>query len=294
MAKTQDAKVTPVPSGPGNSKVLQPNHNLHLARKMGVVKCRVDLYKIPPECINFEPTKTHFYLDTFKFSKKYKLEVPYPEGVQVKINDIEGNFDRGVFTCDLPISSDPNKPAGLDDVVEAREKVVEMRSKGIPVPNDLWEAAQMAKVKEKPTASTPEKEGAKKGKKTPLSNKEKRQKEKAKRALEEADPTDPSPKKKAKKATSEPKTKKSFLDNASDALDMVDAVNDAQEKAIQEKMDKEYAKLSVDTRKRIERDEQKAELRAHRKREAEKAEEAMPKKEKFKKKTSKVSFAKDE
>lgn len=293
MAKTNDSNKDVV-QNTGNFKVLEPPHNLHLARKIGVVKCRVDLYKIPPQYINFEPTKTHLYLDTFKYSKKFKLEVPYPEGVQVDTS-VEATFDSGVLKCDFPILNDPNKPAGLDKIVEAREIVKELRKKGIPVPIDLMKSAQMAKVKERADEAAEEDSKkkpapAKKGK-VPLSNKDKRQKEKAKRALTE-DPEDPLPRKKKTKTEQPDQPKKNFVENASDALNMVDEVNDQQEKAIQEKMDREYNKLSVDTRKKIERQEKKLQLRALRKQEAEDADTTKPKKVKSnKKKTTKVSFA---
>jgi len=282
----------------GNGKTLVPPHNLHLARKLNVVKCRVNLYKIPPKCIKFEPTATHFYVDTLKFTKKYYLNIPYPEGVTVDTN-VEATFDSGVLLCDFPIVADPNKPADLDKVVEARELVKEMRKNGIPIPTELAEVAKLAKTKER--ADDREGEGGdgaatSKNKKTKkvLSNKEKRQKEKSKRALENDgeldDPTTARKKKKAKVQQKEPK-KKTFLDNADEALRMADSVNEKQEMEMQAKIDKEYSKLSVDTRKRIERKDKKAQLRALRKEEAEKAMEKMPKKEKHKKKVSKVSFA---
>eukprot|EP00026_Physarum_polycephalum_P017515 Phypoly_transcript_18764.p1 GENE.Phypoly_transcript_18764~~Phypoly_transcript_18764.p1 ORF type:complete len:137 (-),score=1.46 Phypoly_transcript_18764:259-669(-) len=88
MAKTNESGN---PRSVSNGKELVPPHNVHLARKLNVVKCRVDLYKIPPKCINFEPTSTHLYLDTFTFTKKYCLNVPYPEGVAVDTN-VEATF----------------------------------------------------------------------------------------------------------------------------------------------------------------------------------------------------------
>jgi len=97
-------------------------------------------------------------------------------------------------------------------------------------------------------------------------------------------------KRKKAKVQSEPKKKKTFLDDTSVALQMADKVNAQQEQEMQAKIDKEYAKLSVETRKKIERRDKKAQLRALRKEEVEKAVQKFPKKEK-KKTATKVSFA---
>lgn len=292
MAKTNEGEV----DGVVNGKTLVPPHNLHLARKMNVVKCRVDLYKIPPKCIKFEPTATHLYVDTLKYTKKFVLNIPYPEGVTVDTN-VEATFDSGVLKCDFPIVNDPQKPADHDEVVAAREHVKELRKNGIPIPEDLVEAAKLAKVKEQPLkeeetpASTPKKT------KKVLSNKDKRQKEKAKRIRdnegEDEDPTEKRKKKKAKKELDGSKKKnKAFMDDTSAALKVADMVNDKQDKELQDKYDKEYEKLSFETRRKIETREKKQRMKAQRQEEVDKAIDKFPKKEKTKKKTTKVSFAK--
>lgn len=95
--------------------------------------------------------------------------------------------------------------------MEAREKVVEMRKKGIPIPLDLQEAAKMAKVKEFSSPASAQSTPSKKGK-TPLSNKEKRQKEKAKRERElEEDPTAPKKKKKKTETKKKEPVNKAFV-----------------------------------------------------------------------------------
>lgn len=100
-------------------------------------------------------------------------------------------------------------------------------------------------------------------------------------------------KKKTKKAkeTSEQKEpkKKNFLDDTSAALQVADEVNDIQEKQIQERLDKEYAKLSYEMRKKIEAREKKKRIKEIKEIEAGKAKP--PPKEKAKKKSAtKVSF----
>eukprot|EP00026_Physarum_polycephalum_P011254 Phypoly_transcript_11461.p1 GENE.Phypoly_transcript_11461~~Phypoly_transcript_11461.p1 ORF type:complete len:180 (+),score=61.71 Phypoly_transcript_11461:665-1204(+) len=178
-----------------------------------------------------------------------------------------------------------------------------MRKNGVPIPEDLAEAAKLAKSKAHPSENPENSENSgkkptlpKKTKKT-LSNKEKRQKEKAKRALENDgeldDPTTVRKKKKAKVESTPGKKHKAFLDDASQALKVADQVNDQQEMAYQAKLDKEYSKLSVDTRKKIERKEKKVQLRAMRKEEVEKAINKFPKNDKKKKSATKVSFVEE-
>jgi len=53
---------------------VAPQHSLRIRFKSRKLIVRVTLHKIPEKCIKFEPTSTHFYLDTFKFTKKYYLQ----------------------------------------------------------------------------------------------------------------------------------------------------------------------------------------------------------------------------
>jgi hypothetical protein len=53
---------------------IAPPHSLRIRYKSRKLVVRVTLHKIPEKCLKFEPTKTNFYLDTFKFTKKYYLQ----------------------------------------------------------------------------------------------------------------------------------------------------------------------------------------------------------------------------
>jgi len=296
---------------------LEPPHNVHLNRRKNVVKCRIDLYKVPPKCVNFDPTRTHLYVDTLKFTKKYRLKVPYPEGVEVN-PDVEALFDSGVITVELPIVSDPNKPTDYDDMIKAREEVKELHNQGLQVPEKLKLKAKMKERKEKkeeapavvfPTDSTGKKSSksaakasatskkpiAKPSKKTGAKSPKDQSSEPKKRTREAEGEEEEGKSKKSKKTKveSEPKEpkKKTFLDDTKTVLQVADAVNDMQEKQIQERLDREYAKLSYETRKKIETREKKIRMKEIREMEANKAFAKGPKKEKFQKKSAtKVSF----
>lgn len=309
-------------NGTNEPKTLEPPHNLHLARKKNVVKCRIDLYKVPPKCVNFDPTRTHLYVDTLKFTKKYLLKVPYPEGVEVDPTDVEAVFDSGVITCELPIVNDPHKPADWDEMVQAREAAVALIKQGLPVPKKIKAKAKMQEPKQREEEEAPElvgsaktKDSAKSGKtakpaapaqkpkkasadaKSPAKAKS-GEKPSKKRPIDDDDvDIDEDGKikaKKPKKSESEQKEpkKKNFLDDASAVLQVADEVNDIQEKQIQERLDKEYAKLSFEMRKKIETREKKKRLKEIKEIEAAKPKEPQRRKEKPKKKKSatKVSF----
>jgi len=109
----QAASVAPE-SPAAEVKTVEPNHHFHLNRFSNYVACRIDLRKIPPSCIKFEPTKTHCYLDTLKYSKKYLLNVTYPDNVEVDPN-VEAELKDGILTCRLAIVNDPNRPPEYDE-----------------------------------------------------------------------------------------------------------------------------------------------------------------------------------
>jgi len=63
----------------------------------------VRLQKIPAHTINLVPTTTEFYLDTFKYSKKYHLSFKYPQDIRVDADDCEVVFEGGFLKITLPI-----------------------------------------------------------------------------------------------------------------------------------------------------------------------------------------------
>ena len=52
----------------------KPNHTVKYRRLAKALQVKVMLHKIPPQMINFDPTETHFHLDTEKYTKKYCLQ----------------------------------------------------------------------------------------------------------------------------------------------------------------------------------------------------------------------------
>jgi len=53
--------------------------------------------------INLWPTNTEFYLDTFKFSKKYLLRFKYPQDIEVNASEAEPVFKGDYLTVTFPI-----------------------------------------------------------------------------------------------------------------------------------------------------------------------------------------------
>jgi len=64
------------------------------------VDLKCTLHKIPPKCIDFDPTRNRLRLNTLAYSKKYYLDVPYPEGVIVDAGEnSEAKFENGVLSA---------------------------------------------------------------------------------------------------------------------------------------------------------------------------------------------------
>lgn len=60
---------------------LEPDYSVSIRFKKKLFQVRVTLHHIPAKFVNLNPTATHFYLDTFGFSKKFHLQydlVPSP------------------------------------------------------------------------------------------------------------------------------------------------------------------------------------------------------------------------
>jgi len=95
----------------------------------GVLRVQVTLHRIPEHLINFSPTATHFYLDTLKYSKKYVLRFPYPNGIRVQaMNDSVATIEYGILTAELPVT---DWGSVLDTRQQALEKAVAKREQRI-------------------------------------------------------------------------------------------------------------------------------------------------------------------
>lgn len=211
-----------------------PPHNLHLNRFQNVVKCIITLHHIPDQCIKFEPTSTHVYLDTFKFSKKFLLRVPYPEEVEVDPENVEATLENGVLKCDFPITKDPHKPKNYDKVIQRRYKLDSMDNK----------------TRKQFLAQEREKKAKKKNKS--------KKKADGENGDQEVDNTDTSNKKRKLSSDDNPNpSKKRFLDTSEAALDIAKQINREQEQKAREKAELDYQKLSFATKKKLERRERR-------------------------------------
>jgi len=85
------------------SPVVEPPYSCKIMWVKGVVRVVVNLQRCSDKCINFTPTAERFYLDTFKHSKKYKLDFVYPHAVRVDASAPEATLEAGILKTDLKI-----------------------------------------------------------------------------------------------------------------------------------------------------------------------------------------------
>eukprot|EP00002_Diphylleia_rotans_P036573 TRINITY_DN8077_c0_g1_i1.p1 TRINITY_DN8077_c0_g1~~TRINITY_DN8077_c0_g1_i1.p1 ORF type:complete len:281 (-),score=93.55 TRINITY_DN8077_c0_g1_i1:62-904(-) len=83
--KEQPTEISPPKPTPKAPETIKPPYSMKVNRKRGFVQVRVTLHRIPEKLINYEPTATHLYVDTLKYSKKYLLNEPYPDGIKVDL-----------------------------------------------------------------------------------------------------------------------------------------------------------------------------------------------------------------
>mmetsp|Transcript_20548 Transcript_20548/g.35066 ORF Transcript_20548/g.35066 Transcript_20548/m.35066 type:complete len:324 (-) Transcript_20548:38-1009(-) len=78
----------------------KPPYSLRINPLTKQVDLKCTLHKIPPKCIDFDPTRNRLRLNTLAYSKKYYLDVPYPEGVIVDAGEnSEAKFENGVLSA---------------------------------------------------------------------------------------------------------------------------------------------------------------------------------------------------
>lgn len=101
-APTPDAAPSPVAVRPPPA-IVEPPFSCKIMWVKGVVRVIVNLQRCSEKCINFTPTSDRFYLDTFKHTKKYKLDFIYPEGVRVDASAPEATLEAGILKTDLKV-----------------------------------------------------------------------------------------------------------------------------------------------------------------------------------------------
>merc|ERR1712087_164242 len=137
---------------------IEPPYSLKVLFIKGCLRISVTLHKISPKLINFQPTSTRFYLDTFEGSKKYLLDFEYPGGVIVVTEpEPEAVFERGILRVDLVINDWRELTKKHDEVVETHAKkllkIKEKRGKrSHPDPMVIEEPEETKKKKPKEKA----------------------------------------------------------------------------------------------------------------------------------------------
>lgn len=128
-----------------------------MKRAGGIILVKVTLHRgMPSSHINLEPTKTHFYLDTLKNSKKIRIgPTPYPNDVEVDPEAAEASMEGHQLLIKIPISEgqQPTKahaPSAQEKTLAWREsrrkkaqKEAELHSRNMQLQQ------QQAKQKEK-------------------------------------------------------------------------------------------------------------------------------------------------
>jgi len=117
-------------------KYEAPNHSCVLKWMRGSVFVRIVLHKIPPHLINFDPTSTHFKLDTFRCSKKYCLDFPYPHNIKVEPTKSDAKFESGVLEVYLPIADWGDKTAERIEWLRGQEEKKKNKRKLPQKPGD--------------------------------------------------------------------------------------------------------------------------------------------------------------
>lgn len=142
--------------------VVEPPYSCKVMWVKGVVRVSVNLQRISEKCINFTPTTERFYLDTFKFTKKYKLDFPYPQGIRVDATAPEASLEGGYLTTDLKIVDWGDAAGQRSEIVNGHRSMLKERGiKGVDVDtkrkDPLFSAATAATAatKKAKKASTP-------------------------------------------------------------------------------------------------------------------------------------------
>ncbi|RNF00946.1 hypothetical protein TraAM80_07346 [Trypanosoma rangeli] len=91
------------------SRLEEPPYGMEVHHKKKQIIVTVTLHHVPPAHVDVsETTDERLVVDTSKHTKKYRLELPIPDGMRVNAEEAacEMNADNGVLTCVLPIRGD--------------------------------------------------------------------------------------------------------------------------------------------------------------------------------------------
>jgi hypothetical protein len=114
---------TPSPSA--SSSFLVPTFHQEVHFKKNIFFVDVVLHHVPHQKIDVSETNNRqLVVDTTKFTKKYRLVLPFPDGMRCDAAAAEYEFERGVLSCKLPIV-EGTLPATLTE--ENKKMVEQMR-----------------------------------------------------------------------------------------------------------------------------------------------------------------------
>ncbi|KAF8294712.1 hypothetical protein TcYC6_0100080 [Trypanosoma cruzi] len=104
-------------------RLQEPPYGIEVHYKKKQILVDVKLHHVPPVHVDVsETTDEMLVVDTSKHTKKYRLELPIPEGMRINSNQAEYEFDvkNGVLNCVLPIKGEIPKSLNAE-----REKILD-------------------------------------------------------------------------------------------------------------------------------------------------------------------------
>ena len=111
--------VTDKESGP-KPAFEEPAYSYEVHGRRNNITVTVKLHKIPDQFINIdETTARKLVVDTTKYSKKWRLDFPFPKGMRVDLSKADYTLESGVLKCVFPVDNMP------EEVAEETRKLVE-------------------------------------------------------------------------------------------------------------------------------------------------------------------------
>jgi len=227
-----------------------PPYSLKYILYKNIIRASVQLPRIPEQYINFDPTPTHFHVDTLKWTKKYFLHVPYPDGIKVNTFNPVAKLEYGTLSIELPVNYLP------PEIAQRRPKVLEEGKK-----------RREAKAKTKPSEKEESmkrivqeiKLRAKENKKEKISEMTQTQTQtKGKRKLAEIQPSEQAEKKKNNKEGEQlPEKKIKKLPDKVETLQILAHVTTVQERQRRDKLRKAIEKDNAQRKLQLQKVTQK-------------------------------------
>jgi hypothetical protein len=104
----------PAPAAAAKTETPKYTYEVHVRRRN--VTIEVTLHKVPEKFINIdETTNERFVVDTTKYTKKYRLDFPFPDGLTVDAARGEYTIEYGVLKAVLPVV---NMPASIETEIK--------------------------------------------------------------------------------------------------------------------------------------------------------------------------------